>query len=449
MIIHNPLPTFHPFRWAFLLLSFLLCVPTMADGEASIEPVLNNMARITHVTPLENTMGYAEKFVVKFTQPLSHQNPELGSFSQRVVVMHRSASRPTVIVTEGYSAGYALSPRYLEELSYLFNTNVVFVEHRYFAESTPTPCDWRYMTDRNAMDDLHDIVQAFRSALYPQKWISTGISKGGQTCMEFRAFYPEDVDVSVPYVGPLCYAVEDGRHEPFLRQNGTPADRKRILDFQTEMLKRKAQLLPAFEAHCLKNHLRFNLPMRDIYDYCVLEYSFAHFQWGTPTERIPSLTAPDETLLRELLTIAGPEYFSPNKDFTPFFYQAAYELGYYGYDLRPFRGLTSIKSTRHYLRDVMLPDSLKHTRYHKQLSRYVRRYLQKNDPKMLFIYGQIDPWTAAGVTWLKNKQQMRVYVQPGGSHLARIQNMPADLRKEILQVLSDWIGEKPVIQAKP
>ena len=40
---------------------------------------------------------------------------------------------------------------------------------------------------------------------------------------------------------------------------------------------------------------------------------------------------------------------------------------------------------------------------------------------------------------------MRVFVQPGGSHKSRISNMPADMKAEILDILSRWIGEKPEI----
>lgn len=227
-----------------LLFSFVLTTLTLwAENVTNFETQIRAINRITDLKPLSNSVGYAAKFVLNFSQPLDHQHPDKGQFSQRVIVMHRATDRPTVIVTEGYSADYALSPNYLEELSSLFNTNVIFVEHRFFAASTPTPCNWQYMTEQNAMNDLHDIVSAFKT-IYHNKWISTGISKGGQTCMEFRTFYPNDVDVSVPYVGPLCYAVEDGRHEPFLRQDGTALDRKRIHDFQTEILSRKQRLLP-------------------------------------------------------------------------------------------------------------------------------------------------------------------------------------------------------------
>jgi hypothetical protein len=49
---------------------------------------------------------------------------------------------------------------------------------------------------------------------------------------------------------------------------------------------------------------------------------------------------------------------------------------------------------------------------------------------------------------LKGKQNIHVFIQPGGSHLSRINNMPANLREEILKILSGWLGEKPQQQQK-
>mgnify|MGYP000140501088 CR=1 FL=1 len=78
----------------------------------------------------------SEKYVTYFTQPLDHRHPEKGSFRQRVIVSHVGFDRPTVIVTEGYGAAYALNPKYREELSELLDANMIFVEYRYFLEST-------------------------------------------------------------------------------------------------------------------------------------------------------------------------------------------------------------------------------------------------------------------------------------------------------------------------
>ena len=291
------------------------------------------------------------------------------------------------------------------------------------------------------MADLHEVVSALKT-LYPGKWISTGISKGGETCMEYRSYYPNDVDVSVPYVGPVCYAVIDGRHEPFLRQVGTAAERKTIENFQLEVLKRKAALMPAFTKYCDDKGYKFYIPIEDIFDYCVLEYSFSFWQWGKSITEIPETTATDNELVNYLIKAVGPDYFSTTGN-TEFFAQAYRELGYYGYDIKPFKPYLSIKSAKHYLRDVMLPPELRDIKFDKTVSRHITKYLKKNDPQMICIYGEVDPWTAAGVTWLKkyHKENLKVYIAPRGSHATRINNMPPQQRDEILSILSRWLGE--------
>ena len=71
----------------------------------------------------------------------------------------------------------------------------------------------------------------------------------------------------------------------------------------------------------------------------------------------------------------------------------------------------------------------------------VYTFLRDNDPKMLFIYGEIDPWSAAMVPVFKGKQNEKVYIQPRGSHRARISNMPEELKAEILTQLNQWLAE--------
>ena len=235
--------------YAAFLQFALLFVSAAAPAQTDLQQKLDRISAITETRPLESTR-FSEKYVTYFTQPLDHCRPEKGSFRQRVIVSHVGFDRPTVIVTEGYGAAYALNPKYREELSELLDANMIFVEYRYFLESTPEPKDWQYLTAENSADDLHAVRNAFKS-IYPGKWIATGISKGGQTTLLYRTFYPDDVDISVPYVAPLCYGAEDGRHEPFLRKVSTPEDRKRIEDFQLEVLKRKAALLPRFEKYCI------------------------------------------------------------------------------------------------------------------------------------------------------------------------------------------------------
>ena len=424
--------------WLFLAFC-LLTLPTIA--QTALQEKLKAISLITEIKPLESK-EFAEKYVTYFTQPLDHDRPELGSFRQRVVISHIGFDRPTVIVTEGYGASYALSPRYREELSKMFNTNMVFVEYRYFLESTPQPRDWQYLTAESSADDLHAVRQALKD-IYPGKWISTGISKGGQTTMLYRTFYPDDVDISVPYVGPLCYGVEDGRHEPFLRQVGTPEERKKIEDFQLEVLKRKATLLPRFEKHCAEKGYEFFGSIEEIYDYSVLEYSFALWQWGTPVSTIPANDADDDAIYKHFMAISEPSYFAKGGGNESFFVQAARELGYYGYDIRPFKKYLSIKSSKGYLKKLMLPEDAKHIKFDKTLSKKITKFLKKNDPKMLFVYGEIDPWSAAAPFWLdtSKKHNMHIFVQPRGSHRARINTLPEEMKQEAISIIKGWLEE--------
>lgn len=424
-------------RYAALLLFVLLSASASSFAQTVLEQKISAISAIKEIRPLE-TSEFSEKYVTYFTQPLDHRHPEKGSFRQRVIVSHVGFDRPTVIVTEGYGAAYALRSQYREELSKLLNANMIFVEYRYFLESTPEPKDWQYLTAENSADDLHAITTAFKN-IYPGKWIATGISKGGQTTLLYRTFYPDDVDISVPYVAPLCYGVEDGRHEPFLHKVSTPENRKIIEDFQLEALKRKATLLPRFEKYCTEKNYSFRAPIEEIYDYSVLEYSFALWQWGTPISSIPATTASDDEIFSHLLAISEPGYFTADSPNASFFVQAARELGYYGYDVQPFKQYLSIQSSEGYLHRLMLPEELKDMPFDKTLSKKITKFLKKQDPKMIFIYGQNDPWTAAGVTWLKNKRNIHVFIQPNGSHLARINTLPEAEKAEVMEIINEWL----------
>ncbi|MBO7592180.1 MAG: aminopeptidase [Bacteroidaceae bacterium] len=397
---------------------------------------------VSEVTPLESN-NFKEKYVLKVAQQVDWKTSSKGTFGERVFVGFRGWEKPTVLVTEGYTASYGISPDYEEELSRLFDANVILCEYRYFSESVPQPTNWEYMTVDNSLADYHHVRQMF-GQLFKGKWISTGISKGGQTTMYYRATYPDDVDVSVSYVAPLNRAVEDGRHEKFLaRKVGTKEERKIIKQAMQEIMKRKPNLMKLFHNYCEEHNYHFQLSEEDIYDYCVLEFPFALWQWGTPVSMIPESEDEDKEWFDCLMKVSSPDYFAYPSRYMPFDVQALRELGYYGYALKPIKKWTSLKSTKGYLKEIWLPDSLKKYDFDPTLYKRTVKFLKKEDPTHIFIYGEIDPWSSSGVcTWLncKKKKNMRVYVQPRGSHTARIGNMPEDMKEEIIQRLTKWLN---------
>lgn len=433
----------------FTLVTVLSVILAVSCTPKTFEEKLASLPGVVEVSELENTaFGEGQKFLVIFEQPIDHSDPSAGTFRQRVVVCNVDQDSASVIVTEGYGAQYALRGGYRDEISRLYNTNNIVVEHRYFLESTPYPgvapedINWDYMNAEDAAGDLHNVVTALKK-IYKGKWISTGISKGGQTTMFYRAYYPEDVNISVPYVGPLCSGNPDGRHEPFIAEYvGTPEDREAVKNFQIEMLKRKQRLLPLIDSLSKANNYEFNLPIDQIYDYCVLEFSFSFWQWGHKVSGIPGAKATDREVFNYMKRTCSPDYLIKWSATSPFFVQAAKELGYYGYDMDQFgkyRKYFSIENTDNYMDILFMPEG-KTFEFDDYLYKKVSEFLKTTDAKMIFIYGQYDPWSAV-MPDDPGKENIKFFIQPGGSHGTRISTFPEETGNEIKATLSSWLYE--------
>lgn len=425
-----------------LLLFLVLPLLSFAQQESTLQKQLSALSELSGINRLESSV-YPEKYEVYINNPIDWNNPNSDLFKSRIIICYKGIDRPTVIVTEGYYANYALFPSYEEELSHLFNTNVIVCEHRYYGKSLPDTINWQYLTVNNALADIHHVRSVFGN-IFKGKWISTGISKGGQTTMFYRVIYPDDVDVSVSYVAPLNKAVEDGRHEPFLALKvGTEENRATLHKAQRELLKRKSRLLPLFQKHAINNKYNFQTNIEDVFDYCVFELPFAFWQWGTSFDKIPSIDSNDDDWFKFMIKISDPEYFSYPTQTTPFFVQAAYELGYYGYSMDGLSDLCSVNDTHNYIYKLMLPPEAKNIIFNDKLYKQTVEYLIQNDPQHIFIYGENDPWSASGVyNWLdcSKKLNMKIYIQPNGSHKARIRTMPNKIYNEIMSKLTEWLN---------
>ena len=195
------------------------------------ENVLAKLKQIPQVSDIQELKvgSFEEYYQFWFEQPVDHNDPSKGTFKQKVLLGHKKQDAPVVAELEGYN----IWTEQAGELTTLFNANQLTIEHRFFDKSVPAgEIPWEYLTIRQAAADHHEIIQAIRANLYPDsKWISTGISKGGQTTIFHRYFYPEDVDVSVPYVAPLNLEYIDPRLESFLEKLG--ANRLSLTDIMS------------------------------------------------------------------------------------------------------------------------------------------------------------------------------------------------------------------------
>ena len=172
----------------FLLVSFSF----HTRGQSSISEFLENCNGIASMEKAQADTLFEHAWLLWVEQPLDHDDPGKGNFRQRVWLSHRSDGAPVVMVNEGYMA-----PRnYTSELAGILEANQVIVEHRYFGQSVPDSIDWNHLTIEQSARDHHRIVEMLKP-FYDGKWVNSGISKGGQAAMIHRAFFPDDVDVTV------------------------------------------------------------------------------------------------------------------------------------------------------------------------------------------------------------------------------------------------------------
>jgi len=357
----------------FLTGALLLVFALQALADGSLDGFLKRK-EIKEVRILQNESTFERIVEVMIEQPLDHRNPDGKTFTQRVYISHADPSKPVVLITAGYDAKYY----YTSEITAELRCNQLLVEHRYFGRSVPDSLDWNYLDTWQAASDHHRIVNIFKD-LYPGHWISTGISKGGQTVMYHSYYYPEDVDARVPYVAPLNFGVEDERIYSFLDRVGTPGERRKVRNFQKLALKNQEEYLDAFKKFSSEKGYSYELAggIEKAYEYCVLEYSFAYWQWGyVPSRRIPGRSAKAGEIIEHMNRVAGFDYFSDQfiLEFRPFFYQALTEMGYYGYDLDEFG-----KYLRHVDNPIFtftLPEDLD-LRFNEKLSFEIQQYLSE------------------------------------------------------------------------
>ena len=387
------------------------------------------------VRTLQNESTFEQILEVMIEQPLDHRNPDGESFKQRIYISHVDPSRPVVLITEGYDAKYY----YTSEITAELHCNQIMVEHRYFGESVPDSLNWHYLDTWQAASDHHRIITLFKG-LYPGQWISTGISKGGQTVMYHSFYYPEDVDVRVPYVAPLNYGLEDKRIYSFLDQVGSPGERRKVEKFQKMALKNQEDYRDAFIALSKEKGYTYELVggVEKAYEYCVLEYSFAYWQWGyVPATKIPGRAADPEKIIDHMNLVAGFDYFSDQfiVEYRPFFYQAMTEMGYYGYDLEAFGKY--LKHVDNPIFTFTIPEDVDIS-FNDELSTEIQQYLSENGNNYIFIYGEYDTWSATAVTSTGNTNS-KIFFKEGGSHRTRISNMPEAQKEEVYRTLESFL----------
>jgi len=357
------------------------------NDNSDLLPWLNSLPHI-EVTQIKSDDIFSEAYEIFITQPIDHNNPDGADFKQQIFLSHIDKDKPIVIELDGYAVNNRPT-----ELARLLKCNQIMVEHRYFGESVPAPFDWKYLTIEQAAKDHHRIIELFKE-FYTGKWISTGISKGGSCAIFHGYFFPDDVDASVPYVGPLNLSIDDQRVYEWIKSVSTPECREKVFNFQKLCFEKRDELYPMFLKNAEDKKLIYDIAGYEMaYEYSILEYSFAYWQWGDgECTKIPDENSSIEEIWEHLLTNGGVSYFSDN-DITegyPFFYQCYTEFGYYAYEVDQFKEYIEHADGQ---TTFFIPKNSNPT-YDPTLLKKINNWASNEAENFIFIYGGNDPWTS-------------------------------------------------------
>jgi hypothetical protein len=426
-----------------LLLALFLCPAVRSQTtNAPLEhesELYRKLKALPGVIEVRETRGdsqaFKESYEVMFEQPMDHQKPNGEKFQQRFFLGHSDYAKPVLLGTEGYAARGNSGG----ELQRILGGNQVTVEHRFFGRSAPSPVNWEYLTVKQSADDLHAIVTALKT-IYSGKWVSSGTSKGGQTSLFFKCYYPEDVDATVAYVAPVNVAQEDPRINRFIQTTGDEATRQKIKEFQIAMLKREDEILPLVKEQAERRHWTFAMSLPAAYEYGVLEYPYAFWQYGTKPAEIPAADAPAEKLVEHYNRVNTLYYYSDQgkKQFEPFLYQAFTEIGYYNYDITDFKQY--LKTLKNPSNLVICPDGAKIV-YNPATMAFVYHFLQYEANHVAYIYGELDAWSATQMQLIGRTDAIKIVVADA-HHGARVGAFSPEQKELFYSNMDRWLGMK-------
>lgn len=413
-------------------------IPFLNAQSETLEQLLYELPDVIF-TKIETPDNFEAAYELKIKQPLDHKNPSKGHFYQRAYLSHKDFKLPTVMITEGYTA----NSNRVDELTHYIDANQIRIEHRYFGKSNPAEIDYQYLTLEQVAADLHHINTLFRN-LYPTKWVSTGRSKGGATTLFYRYFYPDDVDVSVNYVGPINKSFEEQRIYKFLDTVGTAECRKKIEKFQRHVLENKDEILPLMKAYSVGAKASFTYQnIEKAFEFSVMEYPFSFWQYGSDCDLIPNDKASAYDSFLYLIQVSDITFFSDQTmtDYASHYYQSANEFGYYGYDTSKFKGLLDELPTDKNPHAAFTPNHMKVPFNDKSL-KALNAWLPKHGNKIIHIYGTLDTWSASAVP--KSEKVDALWFMMNGKHHgnANITEMTPNEREKLTKALERWLSIK-------
>ena len=477
----------------FLFAIMFLCVTFQAEASTFRDELLRleGVVSVDVITQTPNKSGdvpFKEKYIAWFEQPIDWNNPDGGKFLQRVEIGYQGMDNVNV----AYVGGYNLTDEYFPkddrvELAKMYNANFISFEYRYYGLSMPAglsddvPALWEHLTNKNAANDFHNVMEKLRGIL-SGNWAFTGISKGGQTTNIFAYYYPNDADVYVPYVAPLCYGTEDNRLPEAVytsigneRYGESKAKQYRdlMMKYIVEMIRERKYIQPRYyklisddvpygsedmyiSADAVQSFdIRYEAELVDLpVDLWQYDKNFASFD---EVLNMPKSTSRDKELyLREMLSLlrkndSGSDMSGRNVNKATgvgvtyaYQVQVMKENGAYGIMCKYFReavekeGLTlTIKEEDepgYDARTKIKPHLLATLSYDSTLSDNIRKWSHTTESKVIMIYGNSDPWYTVRIEDVTDNPNVRVFTADYG-HGAEISMLSSEDKAAATEIL--------------
>lgn len=390
-------------------------------------------------------------FVLDYTQPIDHRHPSKGTFKQRITLLHKDTSRPTVFYTSGYNVSTNPSR---SEPTRIIDGNQVSLEYRFFTPSRPSPADWSKLDIWQAASDQHRVFTALKR-IYSKNWLTTGGSKGGMTATYFERFYPKDMDGVVAYVAPNDVVnKEDSAYDRFFARVGTKECRTRLEGVQREALVRREPMEKKYEQYAADNGYTFDTvgTLDKAYEAVVMDYIWAFWQYSllADCDTIPAdaANAPDQAIWDSIDSISGFSAYADQglANYTPYYYQAGTQLG--SPDIKqPWLG----KLSRYGYQPprTFVPRSIP-MKFQPSAMRDVDTWVKHHADHMLYVYGENDPWGAERFRLGAGARDSYVFTVPGGNHGSNVAGLSAAENATATAAILRWAGVAPAaVQADP
>ncbi|MGY3056020.1 hypothetical protein ACVWZD_000256 [Streptomyces sp. TE3672] len=383
-------------------------------------------------------------FVLNYTQPIDHRHPSRGTFQQRITVLHKDTSRPTVFSTSGYNV--STSPGRAEPTR-IIDGNQVSLEYRYFTPSRPAPADWTKLDIRQAADDQHRVFTALKR-IYTKKWLTTGASKGGMTATYYERFHPGDMDGVVAYVAPNDVVdKEDSAYDRFFENVGTKECRDRVNGVQREALVRREPLEKKYREYAAANGYTFDTTgsLDKAYEAVVMDYVWAYWQYSllSDCDTVPAdaESATDQAIWDSVDSTSGFSTYTDQslERYTPYYYQAGTQLG--SPDIRqPWVG--GLSRYGYQPPRTFVPRSIP-MRFQPSVMRDIDNWVKHHADRMLYVYGENDPWGAERFRVGAGSRDSYVMTEPGGNHGASVAGLAENDSAKATAAILRWAGVAP------